>query len=250
MLSRKSSSSTVTRMPTSAQTQQSSPEGQMVPRYRRSSRESSKRSMESSQKLGKPLMAGITASSAVESSSSESDRDTPTSRSRTFTRRPRYAAAKSRLGALSDADEEEDPTPFLPFSTKEIKIPPTTDSAANLKTKSEGTVTEPGRTPSGKGRVEAMQTIHSSSSSSNSHARPQQSSPPSRPSTLSPKHRRLMKEAGSDGALSMGSSFSDLDDASVTQSALEDAMAAEVSAGGMASRMSSISHALKSKYLQ
>lgn len=78
---------------------------------------------------------------------------------------------------------------------------------------------------------------------------------------------------GSDGTPSMGSSFSDLDglcssfvfiggdiwgggltggvvDASVTQSALEEALASNMQAGGgMASRMSSISQALKSKYL-
>ena len=80
---------------------------------------------------------------------------------------------------------------------------------------------------------------------------------------------------GSDGTPSMGSSFSDLDgifpffplllsalsrwglketdmdlDASVTQSALEEALASNMQAGGgMASRMSSISQALRSKYL-
>jgi hypothetical protein len=72
----------------------------------------------------------------------------------------------------------------------------------------------------------------------------------------------------------MGSSFSDLDgrslreilyhfssyegrngansdviDASVTQSALEEALASNMRAGGMASRMSSISQALRSRYL-
>ncbi|KAK6580759.1 hypothetical protein PZA11_006995 [Diplocarpon coronariae] len=51
---------------------------------------------------------------------------------------------------------------------------------------------------------------------------------------------------GSDGTPSMGSSFSDLDDASVTQSALEEALASNMQAGGgMASRMS---QALRSKY--
>lgn len=46
----------------------------------------------------------------------------------------------------------------------------------------------------------------------------------------------------------MGSSFSDLDDASVTQSALEEAVANEM-APGVASRMSSLSQALRSRYL-
>lgn len=38
-------------------------------------------------------------------------------------------------------------------------------------------------------------------------------------------------------------------DASVTQSALEEALASKMQAGGMASRMSTISQALKSRYL-
>ncbi len=47
----------------------------------------------------------------------------------------------------------------------------------------------------------------------------------------------------------MGSSFSDLDDASVTQSALEEAYANEMTHGSVASRMSTISQALRSRYL-
>ena len=67
-------------------------------------------------------------------------------------------------------------------------------------------------------------------------------------SALSPRQRRIVKE-GSDGSPSMGSSFSDLDDASVTQSALEEALANEMNHGSMASRMSTISQALRSRYL-
>lgn len=78
------------------------------------------------------------------------------------------------------------------------------------------------------------------------------------------KGKGLARE-GSDGSPSMGSSFSDLDgmsyamlvgpyadnfaDASVTQSALEEALASKMQAGGMASRMSTISQALRSRYL-
>ena len=47
----------------------------------------------------------------------------------------------------------------------------------------------------------------------------------------------------------MGSSFGDLDDASVTQSALEEALLSKLQHGGVASRMSTISQALKSRYL-
>jgi hypothetical protein len=70
----------------------------------------------------------------------------------------------------------------------------------------------------------------------------------------------------SDGTPSMGSSFSDLDgeslllclycpsvlsviDASVTQSALEEALASRIQDGGIGSRMSTISNVFRSRYL-
>ncbi|KAL1630675.1 uroporphyrin-III C-methyltransferase [Diplodia seriata] len=86
---------------------------------------------------------------------------------------------------------------------------------------------------------------------------------------LSPRHRaelaRMspgMKREGSEGTPSMGSSFSDLDgewchvdemrrvlDASVTQSALEEQLLSHMQHQGGLSRMSTISQALRSKYL-
>ncbi|TGO53668.1 hypothetical protein BOTNAR_0289g00080 [Botryotinia narcissicola] len=67
---------------------------------------------------------------------------------------------------------------------------------------------------------------------------------------LSPRRTTELQSERSDGGTpSMGSSFSDLDDASVTQSALEEALASNMQAGGMASRMSTISQALRSRYL-
>ena len=70
-------------------------------------------------------------------------------------------------------------------------------------------------------------------------------------------------KSASDGTPSMGSSFSDLDgksavlsvygadelDTSITQSALEEALMSNMQHGGMASRVSNISQALKSRYL-
>ncbi len=53
----------------------------------------------------------------------------------------------------------------------------------------------------------------------------------------------------SDGTPSMGSSFSDLDDASVTQSALEEALLSNMQHGGMASKMTTFSQAFRSRYL-
>lgn len=72
--------------------------------------------------------------------------------------------------------------------------------------------------------------------------------PPRPPGPLSPRHRAQLtntslspgrRRDGSEGSPSMGSSFSDLDDASVTQSALEDALLSMQQAGN-ASGLSSL----------
>ena len=93
---------------------------------------------------------------------------------------------------------------------------------------------------------------------------PRHTNPPSRSATplsprraaelaaagLSPLRRPGNGREGSDGSPSMGSSFSDLDDASVTQSALEEALLSNMQhggSGGVASRMSTISQALRSR---
>ncbi|KAL6713427.1 uroporphyrin-III C-methyltransferase [Lecanora helva] len=186
------------------------------------------------------------------------------SRSRAFaSRRPRYSANKAPLNPLSDADEEEDDDspPFLPFSnTKPTTPPPPTDPGATLKISPKPTKPPPKtRRPAPEDsslathrQALASQTPHSSSSSAQSqaHLRHQPAGSNNNPlSALSPKQRRAAKEGGSDGTPSMGSSFSDLDDASVTQSALEEALANEMTQGGIGSRMSTISQALRSRYL-
>ena len=79
--------------------------------------------------------------------------------------------------------------------------------------------------------------------------------------TLSPRQQAALASAGlsprrhgSESSPSMGSSFSDLDDASVTQSALEEALMSGMGnttttlGGGVASRVSGISQALRSRY--
>lgn len=67
---------------------------------------------------------------------------------------------------------------------------------------------------------------------------------------LSPLRRPGSVRDGSEGSPSIGSSFSDLDEASVTQSALEEALMSNMQhgrTGGVASRMSTISQALRSR---
>lgn len=87
---------------------------------------------------------------------------------------------------------------------------------------------------------------------------------------MSPRRSTASGRDISDGTPSMGSSFSDLDggacplnpeffcyadincligDTSVTQSMLEEALMSNMQHGGMASRMSTISQALRSRYL-
>ncbi|KAL8718111.1 MAG: hypothetical protein Q9225_004717 [Loekoesia sp. 1 TL-2023] len=188
-------------------------------------------------------------------SSSESDAAPTLSRSRAYLRRPRHPASKAPLGPLSDAEEDgpESP-PLLPFSDlKATKQSPSTDPSATLRMAK--------RALSDK-TTQAAPPLNSSSSSAQSQpAKPTRTtqnpnknpiSPPRGPhepaSALSPRQRRVVKD-GSDGTPSMGSSFSDLDDASVTQSALEEALAHEMNQGGVASRMSTISQALRSRYL-
>ncbi|KAL9027870.1 MAG: hypothetical protein Q9196_003671 [Gyalolechia fulgens] len=199
--------------------------------------------------------AASPSSKADDSSSSEAESDAAPSlsRSRAYMRRPRHSASKAPLGPLSDADEDDpESPPFLPFSDpKAMKQSPPTDPSATLRMAKRALPDKPAAVPP----------LNSSSSSAQSQphkpARPTQhaknpispSRGPHEPaSALSPRQRRVVKD-GSDGTPSMGSSFSDLDDASVTQSALEEALAHEMNQGGVASRMSTISQALRSRYL-
>jgi len=63
------------------------------------------------------------------------------------------------------------------------------------------------------------------------------------------KGKTVLSREGSDGTPSMGSSFSDLDDASVTQSALEEHLASRMRDGTIGSRMSTIGHAFRSRVM-
>ena len=190
--------------------------------------------------------------SSSSSSESESEAEVPMSRSRAYTRRPRFSASRAPLNALSDADEDsEDSPPFLPFADPKVANKPTPqaqDPSATLRIPpKEQASQKPGPKIETKSRQTLKPTRTVNSSSSSAQSQPARS-PQAPLSSLSPRQRRLAKE-GSEGTPSMGSSFSDLDDASVTQSALEEALANEMTHGGVASRMSTISQALRSRYL-
>lgn len=194
---------------------------------------------------------------ADESSSSSSDSEAAISLapSQAYMRRSRYSSSRPPLGPLSDADEDQESSPpFLPFSDVKAFTPaqPGDPSATVHLTSKKPTSDRIASRPFPASRPPpAVPTGHSSSSSIKSQSQPQSQSSRSAQnplSSLSPRQRRIAKE-GSEGTPSMGSSFSDLDDASVTQSALEEALANEMNHGGVASRMSSISQALRSRYL-
>ncbi|KAF2723596.1 hypothetical protein K431DRAFT_301504 [Polychaeton citri CBS 116435] len=75
-----------------------------------------------------------------------------------------------------------------------------------------------------------------------------------RPGPLTPTQKAKLEElkprskkSGSEGTPSMGSSFSDLDNESVTQSALEEALMSNMGGASIASRMSSLGGAWKGK---
>lgn len=259
-MSRTASTHTVTRAPASPRT----------PTERRSSfaqrarsREASGRSVEASPKQHQRSHAKEASPSAIASDSSSSpsssdDAPQPMTRSRVFARRPRYPSSKAPLNPLSDADEEDEGSPpFLPFSDARPITPPPppppapTDPSSTLKMspKRPSSHRPPAALLTRPKAPNLPQTAHSSSSSVQSQPQSQNRPPQQNPlSSLSPRQRRIAKE-GSEGTPSMGSSFSDLDDASVTQSALEEALANEMTHGSVASRMSTISQALRSRYL-
>ncbi|KAI9819286.1 MAG: hypothetical protein M1827_007443 [Pycnora praestabilis] len=205
------------------------------------------------------------------SSSSSSEPAPRTSRSQTFKRPTRFASHKAVLDHFAEDEEDDDDPAFLPFSNPPKTTTTTTttatthDPSATLRGEPPQPSPERRRSTNQGPKLQRPQTTHSSASSAGSGpavstesdgAQSQQQRPPGPLSPrraaelagLSPR-RRIKAREGSDGTPSMGSSFSDLDDASVTQSALEEALLSNMQHGNVASRMSTISQALRSRYL-
>ncbi|KAI9037077.1 multidomain presynaptic cytomatrix related protein [Aspergillus affinis] len=193
------------------------------------------------------------------SSSSESESDD--GRIMASRRGPRFRFGKFSMhrAELRDEDEDEDESPaFVPLSP-ERESAPRDPSAQDLNATLRDEPTDPRRRMVNPNQVARQPITMESSASSISSGNP---------ATLPAGDRRrranqMRTELGyssrrsvtsgreaSDGTPSMGSSFSDLDDASVTQSALEEALMSNMQHGGMASRMSTISQALRSRYLR
>ncbi|KAH0543796.1 hypothetical protein FGG08_001979 [Glutinoglossum americanum] len=225
--------------------------------------------------------AGTTETSEASSSSDSDSDDPPMILKSQILRTPRFSSkGKARADPYADDedDDDEDSPAFLPFSQ------PSGDSRHSTGSRSQ----DPGATlrvglqdPNGllaarrparkalfvesrhvqekQSQTEDSSVTSSASSQAVSAAGGEgPSTNNTHPGMLSPRRtaelagksprRRTAGREGSDGTPSMGSSFSDLDDSSVTQSALEEALLSNMQ-GGMASRMSTISQALRSRYL-
>ncbi|OIW31145.1 hypothetical protein CONLIGDRAFT_679875 [Coniochaeta ligniaria NRRL 30616] len=212
-----------------------------------------------------------------ESSSSSSSSSSP-AQSRIIKRPPRPtpkpAAPTTSLSIFPDDDEEEEEAEpaFLPYQSPApapaasagssdlaatLRGAPSSSSSRRVQNKAAATAFLSSHEGS---EVRESQTSDSSTSSAAAKVRRGHVAgaggggggggggplSPRRTAELAKKGRE-----GSDGTPSMGSSFSDLDDASVTQSALEEALASNMQDGGatVGSRMSTFGNAFKSRYL-
>ncbi|KAJ5652306.1 hypothetical protein N7507_009732 [Penicillium longicatenatum] len=196
-------------------------------------------------------------SSSSPESDSEDEADLPAQRFRRF---GQYSI--HRTGLRDDDDDEDDAPAFLPLHHEPEQGPrdrPTQELSATLRLDAERAAIARRRIAERSGHRMPIASESSASSMSSgapvavqggqagATLSPQRSGEPAR---LSPRKSHTSGTQASDGTPSMGSSFSDLDDASVTQSALEEALMSNMQHGGMASRMSTISQALRSRYLQ
>lgn len=220
--------------------------------------------------------------SSSSSEESESDDEETSSRAPRFKRFGKFSIQRS---GLRDDEEDEDDTPaFLPLAREPelaYRERPGQELSATLRLDAERAAAAQRRRPDQRSGPRMSLATESSTSSMSSGGpvslpggdrRISQAPPILSPQRALESRQNSRKSTASgreasDGTPSMGSSFSDLDgmcpkpedpgfqlidwsDASVTQSALEEALLSNMQHGGMASRMSTISQALRSRYLQ
>ncbi|KAK1995817.1 hypothetical protein LX36DRAFT_659226 [Colletotrichum falcatum] len=185
------------------------------------------------------------------SSPTSSDDESSPAQSRIIRRPPRF---QQRDGPADLDDEDEDAEPaFLQYKPQSSNT-----SAQDLGSTLRGDPRNARRTPKGKETVHYSETSDSSTSSPAMVSRGPSTGERRAAGPLSPRRaaelvgkspsRKGYSRDGSEGTPSMGSSFSDLDDASVTQSALEEALASKMQDGAIGSRFS-ISQAFRSRYM-
>lgn len=209
-----------------------------------------------STELGSPSVA---ASSSSDSSSSESDLENPVHRSQLFKRPPRFQKQRGRELSTYDEDAEEDGDgdqsgeALLPFA-QGLKDGPA-DSGTTREHSSDAPDNEGHGHPksTGKQRFNKNPRTYDASSSLASSASDAPRPSTAGPGPISPRHRSELarlsprgkgRKDGSDGTPSMGSSFSDIDDAGISNSLLEEALLSNIQHG----RMSTLSQ-LRSRYL-
>ncbi|KAE8148104.1 hypothetical protein BDV25DRAFT_158995 [Aspergillus avenaceus] len=186
------------------------------------------------------------------SSESESDEDDTFSSRRGL--RFHFGKMSTHRHGIRDDDEEESPA-FLPLSRENSPSAPSLHDTIREDPSARRRIPEQGHIP------RKSITTESSTSSTSSGAPvvlprrgvynlPGPLSPrrTAELAGLSPRQSNTSGRDASDGTPSMGSSYSDLEDTSVTQSALEEALMSNMQ-HGMASRMSLIGQSLRSRYL-
>ncbi|EFR02454.1 Atg29p [Nannizzia gypsea CBS 118893] len=200
----------------------------------------------------------------LSSSSSSSDSDEDSNRPQ-YRRYGKFSMVQKRAPPKNEEeDDEEDSPAFLPLESihETGKAASLGDPAATLREtpdhiKHQSRQVSGAATPPAKAKQELPSSTTSSSSGMAAASPANGPSASRRPAApvgpLSPRRTaelagRSPHGRGSEGTPSMGSSFSDLDDASVSQSALEEALLSNMRSG-VTSRMSTISQALRSRYL-
>ncbi|KAF4978763.1 hypothetical protein FZEAL_4908 [Fusarium zealandicum] len=192
---------------------------------------------------------------AEDSSATSSEDESSPAQSRIIRRPPRFQQNDGGPSYEDDDDEESEPA-FQPYTAPSNKTS-AQDLGSTLKGDGRGSGKRPPRNI-GKDAIHQSQTSDSSASSAAMVQKPDKSREQRAPGPLSPRRTaelagrspgsksRGYSREGSDGTPSMGSSFSDLEDASVTQSALEEALASHMNHG--AGSRFSISQAFRSRY--
>ncbi|KAF2625960.1 hypothetical protein BU25DRAFT_492497 [Macroventuria anomochaeta] len=205
--------------------------------------------------------------SSSPSSSSLSDTDHPAHRSQLFKRPPRFQQKRPRElvpfaegDGMQEADEAgSQGNTLLPFASAARRAPGAPrQSQPEQKTRlvdrqKSSTAAKPS-SPQSQATTETASSMTSSASASDAPSGPQAAAKsPVSPNFNhraamanlgSPRAQALRRKEGSEGTPSMGSSFSDIDDAGISQSALEEALLSNMQHGRM-STLSRMSHAWK-----
>ncbi|KAL6151205.1 hypothetical protein ACJQWK_10920 [Exserohilum turcicum] len=203
--------------------------------------------------------------SSSSSSSSISDTDHPAHRSQLFKRPPRFLQKRPRdlstfdeADAAQEFDESGSQETSLPFASAARRQP---SSSKYVQDEQIHTGNKPGQkglhphrattdTPTRQKSIDVQSVTTETASSMTSSGGPPAAKSPLSPTSDhraalgrlgSPRHAGLRsRKEGSEGTPSMGSSFSDIDDAGISQSALEEALLSNMQHGRMStlSRMS------------